>query len=155
MHLKYQTAVATLVQFILLSLLGIANGLNSIVTTCHSSGSDCVSNTIVSLIFFILTAAWFGAIWIVGYAAQERRSKRLAQLLICGEGLVALVAYFNARHHTDALGLITSIVDLILALWIITLAFRLMRSSGGRIVTKQRGAGRPRKRHRKPPVSGL
>jgi len=142
MKLKYETAVATLVQFILLSFLGIANGLNSVVTTCRKDGSDCISNMIVSIIFFILTALFFAVIWILGYSAQERRSKRLAQLLICAEAFIALIAFFNARHHTDALSLITSLTDLCLAIWIITLAFRLMRANGGRVVSKQR----PRRR---------
>ncbi|MGC1176531.1 MAG: hypothetical protein WA843_00510 [Candidatus Saccharimonadales bacterium] len=144
MTFKYETAVATLVQFITLSLLGIANGVNSVVTTCHGDKGDCVSNLIVSLIFFILTALWFGAVWVLGYAAQERRSKRLAQLLICAEVLIAMAALFNARHHTDVLSLITSLVDLLLAVWIITLAFRLMRAGGGRVVSRQRGRARRR-----------
>jgi len=146
MKLKYQTAVATLVQFIMLSLLGIANGLNSVVTTCRHDGSNCVSNLLVSLIFFILTAAWFGAIWVLGYTAQERRSKRLAQLLIMAEGLIALIALFNAKHHTDALSLITSLFDLIMAVWIVTLAFRLMRTGGARVVKRQRPRNRNRAR---------
>ncbi|HEX7632921.1 MAG TPA: hypothetical protein VF401_01195 [Candidatus Saccharimonadales bacterium] len=147
MRFKYETAVITLVQFIVLSLLGIANGLNSIVSTCHTDHGDCISNTIVSLIFFLLTCAWFAFIWVLGYTAQERRSKRIAQLLICAEGLIALVALFNAKHHTDLLGLSTSVIDLVLAVWIITLAWRLMRSGGGRIVSKQRaGNGRARRR---------
>lgn len=138
MRFKYETGVITLVQFIVLSLLGIANGLNSIVSTCRSTSSDCISNLIVSLIFFILTAAWFAFIWILGAAAQERRSRRLAQALIAAEALIALVALFNAKHHTDWLSLGTSLIDLFLAIWVITLAFRLMRSGGSRIVTKHR-----------------
>jgi hypothetical protein len=154
MRFKYETGIITLVQFILLSLLGIANGLNSIVTTCHNTGRDCISNTIVSLIFFIITTAWFAFIWILGYTAQERRSRRLAQVLIAAEAMIALIAYFNARHHTDWLSLSTSLIDLILAVWVITLAIRLMRAGGGRVVTKQRGvAGRSRRR--RPPTTDL
>jgi drug/metabolite transporter (DMT)-like permease len=143
--LTYQTAVATLIQFITLSFLGIANGLNSIVTTCRHDGHDCTSNLIVSIIFFILTALWFGAVWILGTLAQERRSKRLALLLIGAELLIAMVAYFNARHHTDALGLATSLIDLALALWIITLALRLVRAKGERITSS---SGQRRRRQR-------
>lgn len=149
MKFRYGTGFATLVQFILLSLLGIANGLNSIVTTCHNTGRDCVSNLIVSLIFFIITVAWFAFIWILGYTAQERRSKRLAQLLIAAEVLIAMVAYFNARHHTDALSLVTSLIDLALALWIIILAILLIRSigrSGGKRPRPAVSSGRPRRR---------
>jgi predicted neutral ceramidase superfamily lipid hydrolase len=150
MRFRYETGVITLVQFIVMSLLNIANGLNSIVTTCHNTGSDCISNLIVSLVFFILITAWFAFIWILGYAAQERRSKRLAQLLIAAEGTIALFAYFNARHHTDWLSLATSIIDLVLAMWVIILAFRLMRAKGGRVVARQSG----RRRRRRPPTAG-
>jgi uncharacterized membrane protein len=146
--LTYQTAVATLIQFITLSFLGIANGLNSVVSTCRHDGTDCISNLIVSIIFFILTAAWFGAIWIIGAIAQERRSKKFAFILIGAEALIALVALFNAKHHTDALGLATSVIDLLLALWIITLAFRLMMSGGARVVT-----GQHRRRQRRHTIS--
>jgi drug/metabolite transporter (DMT)-like permease len=143
--LTYQTAVATLIQFITLSFLGIANAMNSIVTTCRHDGHDCISNLIVSIIFFILTALWFGCVWILGTLAQERRSKRLALLLIGAEGIIAMIAYFNARHHTDALSLATSLIDLALALWIITLAFRLVRAKGERITS---GSGQRRRRRR-------
>lgn len=147
MNLKYQTAVATLVQFITLTLLGIANAVNSMVATCRHDSPNCASNIMVSLVFFIFTAGWFGAIWILGYTAQERRSKRLAQLLIAVEAFVGLIALFNARHHTDLLGLSTSIIDLILVLWVISLAFRLMRSDGKRI-TKTRSRSRQRQRRK-------
>ena len=150
MKLRYETGIATLIQFIVLSFLSIANNLNSIVTTCHRQSSDCISNMIPSIIFFILTATWFAAIWMLGYLAQERRSKRLAQLLICAEALIALVAFFNVKHHSDVLSLLTSIIDLCLAIWIIVLAFRLMRAKGGRIVTSQRA-----RRRRLPPTEDL
>jgi uncharacterized membrane protein len=145
-RLRYETAIATFIQFVTLSLLGIANAVNSTVTTCHADSHDCISNLIVSIIFFILTALWFACVWVLGFAAQERRSKRLAQLLIAVEAFIALIALFNARHHTDFLSLFTSILDLSLAVWIIVLAWRLMRSSGGRIVARQR----PRRRRKHP-----
>lgn len=138
MKLTYQTGIATFIQFITLSLLGIANGANSVVTTCRHDSTNCISNLIVSLIFFILTALWFAAVWILGYMAQERRHRRLAQLLIAAEGGIALIALFNAKHHTDILGLVTSLLDMALAVWIIYLALRLMRSGGDRVVTRQR-----------------
>jgi hypothetical protein len=148
MRLTYETAIATLIQFIVLSFLNIATGLNSVVTTCHS-GNDCVSNLVVSIIFYLLATAWFGCVWILGYAAQERRSKRLAQLLIAAEAFIALIAFFNAKHHTDTLSLITSITDLLLAIWIITLAYRLMKAGGGRVVAR----GGQRARKRRPPTA--
>jgi len=147
MKLTYQTGVATLIQFITLSFLGIANGVDSVVTTCRHDGSNCVSNLLVSLVFFILTALWFGLVWLLGYTAQERRSRRLAQLLIVSEAFIALIALFDTKHHTDALGLGTSLLDLALCVWIIVLAFRLMLAGNKRITTK------PRARRRKDPTA--
>jgi hypothetical protein len=148
MRLTYETATATLIQFIVLGLLNIANGLDSIVTTCHHTGGDCVGNIFSSLIFYILTVGWFGMVLVVGYAAQESRSKRLAQLLIAAEGLIGLVALFNIKlnlaYHSGFLSLGTSVVDLLLAIWIITLAYRLMRAGGKRITPRQRSRKRQR-----------
>jgi glucan phosphoethanolaminetransferase (alkaline phosphatase superfamily) len=144
MRFKYETGIITFVQFVALSLLGIGNLLNSVVSTCHDSSTDCISNLLVSLIFFLLTTAWFAVVWVLGWAAQERRSRKLALLLIGAEAFIALIAFFNAKHHTDYLSLFTSLVDFFLALWVITLAWRLMRAKGGRVVTKQRARQRRR-----------
>jgi heme A synthase len=140
--LTYQTAVACLIQFVTMSFLTLANEGNSVVTTCHNHG-DCFSNLLSSLIFFILTAAWFGVVWMLGYTAQEQRSRRLAQVLIIAELAIAVVAIFNAKHHTDILSLFTSLLDVALALWVISLAWRLMRSGGGRVVSRSRSRKRP------------
>lgn len=148
MRLTYETSTGTLIQLIVLSFLNIGNGANSIIANCRHH-NDCVVNVLTSIIFYMLIVLWFGAVWVLGYMAQERRSRRLAQLLICAELLVAAIALFNAKHHTDVLGLFTSVVDLVLALWIITLAFRLMRAGNSRVVSRQR----PRRRLRKPPAS--
>jgi uncharacterized membrane protein HdeD (DUF308 family) len=144
MRLTYETAVATLIQFILLSFLNIVNGIDSTVSSCRTDGGDCATNVIVSLVFYILIAAWFGGVWLLGSAAQEQRSKRLAQLLIAAELMVAAVAYFNIKHRNpgDYLSLVISVIDLILAIWVITLAIRLIRAKGGRVVNKQRGRQR-------------
>lgn len=142
MKLKYETAVATLIQFVLLTFLNIATGLSSVVSECHKDSSNCVSNLLVSLIFFLLISVWFGFIWILGFAAQDRRSKRLARVLIVAEVFIALIALFNAKHHTSALSLATSLIDLALAIWVIALAYRLSRADGGRIMSKPRARQR-------------
>lgn len=142
MKLKYETGIATLIQFITLSILNVFNGIDSIVTTCHQHDGDCISNTLLSMAFFVLAAGFFGCVWILGYFAQERRSKRLAQLLIGAELMISAIAFFNVRHHNNVINLFTSLVDLALAAWVILLAFRLMRSGGGRVVSKQRARQR-------------
>lgn len=143
MALRYETGIATLTQFIVMTLLNFANAISSSVTGCTNGGNDCVSNVILSLLFFLLITAWFGFLGMLGYAAQERRNPRLAQILLAAEGAVAMVSLFNARHFPDLLGLLTSLIDFGLAAWVAWLAFRLMRARGGRIVT---ASSRARKR---------
>ncbi len=133
MKLTYQTAAAGLVQLGVMTLLNVLNGGYSVVTQCQKGGSDCVGNLILSLLYFMLLTAWFTGLWFLAVAAQERRSPRLALLLAGAEGLVLLVAVFNARHHNYMLGLVTSIVDALLAAWIIMLALRLAHARGGRV----------------------
>jgi hypothetical protein len=143
MKLTYETGIATFIQFITLGLLNIISGLTSVVTDCREGATDCVTGALVSVVFFLLICGWFGFVALLGYLAQERRSKRMAQLLIAAEAMVVVIAGFNAKHHNDLLGLIISLVDLVLATWIIILAFRLMRSGGKRITrTRQRTRSR-------------
>ena len=144
MRITYETGIATFVQFVVLSLLNIATVTNSIITTCHSHGDSCLTNSLSSVVYYLLIVVWFGVVWQVGYRAQLRRSRRLCQLLILVEGFVALIAIFNARHHNDTLGLIVSALDASFAIWVIYLATRLLRARGGRIVASERSR---RRRH--------
>lgn len=139
--LTYQTGISTLIQFIVLSFLTLATQIGSIVTTCRKDSGNCVSNLITSLIFYILVAVVFGSIWLIGVAAQNLRSKRLAFLLICVEGLIALGSAFSLKlglHSKNVFALFASLIILALALWTIMLAFRLMKSEGKRISTGRR-----------------
>lgn len=149
MKLTYETGTATLIQFITLGILNILTGLDSVVQTCRHDSTNCLENIFTSFVFYLLIVTWFGIVCVIGYAAEQKRSRRLAQLLILAEILIAFVAFFNIRlslrYHNSLLSLFTSAADLILAIWIISLAFRLMRAGSGRVVVKQRKR-RPRKR---------
>ena len=148
MKLTYETGTATLIQFITLSLLNILTGLDSVATTCRKEDGDCLGDFLISFIFYLLVVFWFGVVCVLGYGAQQRRSKLLARLLIAAEVMIAMVALFNIKLNLagshSLLSLFTSIVDLILAIWIISLAFRLMKAGSGRVVAKQR----PRRRQK-------
>lgn len=154
MKLTYETGIATLIQFIVLSFFTLGSQVVSVVTTCHNDGGNCIGNLLTSIIFYILVAMVFGSIWIIGVGAQERRGKRLAQLLVSIEGLVALGALFSLKlslHNKSIFALIASFLIFALAIWIITLAWRIMRSGGNRI---SRGSGRGgRSRQRKHSIS--
>jgi hypothetical protein len=139
MNLKYQTGVATLAQFIVMSALNFINSVAGDVQSCTSDGG-CLGDVVLNLLYFLLVAVWFGFIWVLGYTAQDRRSKRIAQVLILAEAAIALVALQDTRGniahtHHDILGFFTSVIDLGFAIWVITLAWRLMRAGGGRVTT--------------------
>jgi hypothetical protein len=140
-RLYYQTAIATLIQFIIASLFILVTQLGSSVVTCFKDSSNCISNLITSVIFFILVSVVFGIVWAIGFFAQERRSRRLAQLLICVEGILGFLALFSVKlnaHSRSISGLIASFGLLVMSGWIISLAFRLMRAKGGRVMARRR-----------------
>lgn len=142
MRLTYETGTATLIQFIVLGLLNIGNALQSIITTCNHPGADCVGNLLSSIIYYLLIVVWFGLIVVLGFGAQERRSKRLAITLIGAELAVLAVALYNIKlnltYHNGFLSLLTSFADVILSVWVVSLAYRLMKTKGGRAVKRQR-----------------
>src|SRR5947209_5875547 len=114
MKLRYETGVATYVQFIVVSLLALVNQINSTLVSCIHH-DECISNIIPNTGYFIVTAFVFGLIWMLGWFAQEKRSRWLALGLIGIELLAIKVAEHNAKHHTDILGLVSSIINIILA----------------------------------------
>ena len=138
MKIRYQTGVVTLIQFIAGVALGFLNEVSSSISGCIGTGSTCVSNTLVSLVLIILTAVWFAFVAALGYAAQDRRSRRLARYLIAAEAIIAVVALFDAKHFPNILSLITSIVDFCLAAWALLLAYRLSKANGGRVIAPTR-----------------
>lgn len=137
MKIRYQTGFASLIQFIIISILGVPHALVSIISTCSSDHTNCVSNMIVSLIFFILTVMWFGFIAALGFFAQDKRNAKLAFILIGCEAANAVVAgYINFPGGTNILDKSISLIDTALSIWVIILAFKLMRAKGGRVVKK-------------------
>lgn len=138
MHIKYQTGVTTLAQFVSMAILNLVSMIASSVHSCVKSGSECVGDVTINLLYFLVLAAWFGFVWVLGYAAQDRRSKRIAQVLIIAEVVILLAALLDARHFPNILGLVTSVLDAAFAVWTIVLAWRLIRSNGARVTTTRR-----------------
>jgi hypothetical protein len=138
MKIRYQTGIVTLIQFIIGAALGFINDLASSISGCVGHGTDCVSNTLVSLVLILLTTAWFAFVAALGYAAQDRRSRRLARFLMLAEAAIAVVALFDAKHFPNLLSLFTSLIDLGFALWVLLLAYRLSKANGGRIINSPR-----------------
>lgn len=147
MKLRYETGVATMIQFIVLGMLNLLYAFYSSIHSCLQH-DECASNSVLAIVYFVLIGIWLGFLGALGYAAQDKRSKRLSQALIAAEGMTGLVALFNLNHYADYFGAVISAIDLCFALWIIWLAFRLMRSGGGRI---RATSSRPRQRKRPTP----
>lgn len=145
MKLTYETGIATLIQFVTISVLNIATQITATVNACTTKGGQsCTTGSFTSILYYMLIVAWFGIIWALGYQTQQRRSRRLSVLLIAVEFGVFVIAYHNARAHKDMIGLITSLVDIGFAIWVSWLAFRLFRARGGRIVASERARRRKR-----------
>jgi hypothetical protein len=146
--LRYETGTATLIHFIVMMLFGFVNAIAAIIDECKDTDAiNCIQSSGISFIFVLVTAGWFGFLAMIGYAAQEQRSHRLAKVLMAAELMVLVVALFDIKHfHSSSntiFELLTSIIDAAFAAWIITLAFRLNRAKGGRITVP---ANRPRRR---------
>ncbi|MEO7364097.1 MAG: hypothetical protein ABIV43_01145 [Candidatus Saccharimonadales bacterium] len=144
MKLTYETGVATLVQFVVISLLNVGTQVTSVVKSCTTEGGSCLTTAFSSTGYFMLIVIWFGLLWMLGYQAQQRRSRNLCLGLVAAEFMVFVISYHNAKHFPDLLSLLTSLADIALALWVIYLAIRLLRARGRRIVTGERAR---RRRH--------
>lgn len=144
MKFGYQTGVATFIQFVLMVVLGVPNSIISIISSCQSNGSDCIINTITSIILFIFTTLWFAFILGAGYFAQKNRSTRFAAVLIASEVITVSVAgRFDLPRQSDLLGKALSLIAIVLGLVIIYIALHVLLARGHRIVK-----GSPRKRKR-------
>jgi hypothetical protein len=141
--LKYETSIVTFIQFITMSLLYFLINLGSIITNCRGHSYNCVSNSISSITFSIVAIFAFGLVWLLGYFVQNRRNRRLALLLIVIESGIFIVELLDAHNFPNILSLLTSLLDALLALWVITLAVRLYLAKGGRIVSRSRNRKRP------------
>jgi preprotein translocase subunit SecG len=150
MHLTHETAKATIIQFTVLAFLNIVDALQSILSTCFHSGSECVSNLLSSVIYYVLIVVWFGIILALGISAQETRNKSFVRALILAELAVIVVAGYNIKldtnstNHNGILSLLTSLVDVVIAIWVIRLSYRLSRAEGGRVVKRSRQRQRTR-----------
>jgi len=144
MKIRYQTGTATIVQLVVMLLLNFATALQAIITSCVHHDS-CVSGIVINFLFLIVLAVWLMLLAALGYMAENRRSRKFALVLLAGEALVAVVTFFNIRHFPNILGLITSIVDFSMAIWVIILAYRLRKSITSTVSLAPAGQ-RPRRR---------
>lgn len=137
-------------QFAVVTIFGLLTQLGPAIGDCVKSRGDCTNEVMSSLLYVVLLGVWLIFVSVIGYAAQDRRNRRMAQLLIACEGFIGLISLFNARHFPSILGLISSLVNFGFAVLAIYLAWNIIRSGGGRIVSSSPLAGRngPRRRRR-------
>lgn len=144
MRIRYETGLATMAQLIIGTAMSFVGAAASIISGCRTeSGADCVSNTFVSLVLVILTVCVYMCLLGLGYAAQERRSKRLAKLLILAEAVVALFYLFDTRHAPTYADRFTNFIAFATAAWVMVVAIRLLRAGRRRIVRRRQSAVKP------------
>ncbi len=144
-RLRYETGIITFVQLVTVVPLAFVNGLLDIFDSIGEGEGHVMETIIFAMIFVLMLAFWFGLVSALGYAAQERRSRFFAKMLIAAELGTGGAALLYMQHPGDALGFITALIIGLLALWAIVLAFRLHQSRGGRIVARG-GSHRSRRR---------
>lgn len=142
--LRYQTGTASFIQLAVVVLLVVINNLLTLIDSCRS-GSECAVTALFSMVFIFMTFLWFFVLSAIGYAAEERRSRNLAYLLIAGQLATMAVAYGFFKHPANWFGMLSALIVLILAGWVIVLAWRLSKAKGKRIVARSVN-NRPRKR---------
>ena len=136
LKLKYETGIATTIQFIGLTALNFISAIYTSTNQCmKGSGSgSCVSDIVLEVVYFLVITFWFGFLWMAGFATQDRRSKRIAQFLILAEGLVFLVGLYGIVKHRDSLiGILISLAEIFTSVWVAWLALRLILARGGRV----------------------
>lgn len=146
MKLHYQTATATFIQLAVMTLLVVIGGIMNLAKNCENS-SECVTNSFLWIIIAFLIACWYGTLFALGYFAQENRSYKLARLLIAGELFTAFIALMFIKNPSSFYSGFGAIIALLLAVWVIILAWRIYKARGSRIPTSTRSnSRRPRKR---------
>ncbi len=138
-RLTYQTGIAATIQFIVMTILNLIAAFSKSIHQCTVNAGTCAGNVVLYVLYFIFLTVGFGVVWAIGFAAQDRRSRRLAQLLILIELGVLMVSLFDFQHANPSLfSQASNIIGALLAVWVMWLAFRLTRSKGGRVVSRHR-----------------
>ncbi|HEU4984148.1 MAG TPA: hypothetical protein VFT58_00795 [Nitrososphaera sp.] len=140
MRLRYQTGTATFIQLATAMFLIVINNVIAFISACTEESSECAITAMFSLVFIIMSGLWFLAVSAIGYGAEDRRSGKLAYVLIIAELMTIAAAFGFFQHPSNWFSGLSALVIIVLAAWIIVLAWRLSRAKGGRIVH------RPRKR---------
>lgn len=151
MKLRYNTGQATVLQFIVVMLFGfVTNTISIIQAMGREESGSFATNLLLTVVILIFQAVWLGFICVVGFAAQDKRNRSLALLLIALEAASFVVALFNLRHPGNAVAFVASLSHMIIAAYVAWLAFEIYRARGKRIVSRTRSssatAPRPRRR---------
>ncbi len=145
--MRYQTSTATFVQLAVMTLLVIMGGIADVAKNCENA-SECLTNSFLWIVIAFMIACWYAVLFAIGYFAQEKRSYKLARILILGELFTAFVALMFLRTPSSLLGVITSGAAIVLALWAIVLAYRIYKARGSRITTSTKRTSGQRARRR-------
>lgn len=134
MKLHYQTGTATFIQLAVVLFLIVLNNIITLVQRCVGNSINCVGDAFVSLVMIVFAGAWFGFLSVLGYAAQDKRSQRLATALIVAQVGTAFAALAMMRLPGSWYVAVSAAIVFVIAIWVIVLAIRLRQAKGRRIV---------------------
>lgn len=128
---NHNVSHATFIQAVVVIVLTAVNGVYSGLTSCLGADkADCTTNSVLAVILVILAIIWFGFLSAMSYAAWVRRTTALIVLFAALEAITGGVSAFDLIHFDNAIGLITSLIDLLLALWVLYMTYHLFQLRG-------------------------
>ncbi len=130
---NHNVSHATFIQAAAVIILTAINGVFSGLDSCFGHDkTDCTTNSVLAVVLVILAIGWFGFLSAMAYAAWIRRTTALIIIFILVEIITTGVSGFDLIHSGsgNALGLISSLIDLLAGLWVLYMSYFLLRLRG-------------------------
>lgn len=136
---SYQTGMASLIQLIIVAILGIPRELVSIINSCQNGKTACFDSLFFSAIIYVLLVVWFSVMAAIGYFAEDTRNPKFAySIIFCEIITFTIVIFVNFVSETNYILKSVSLIYGLLSLWIIYLAIKLINSHGKRMTRRSR-----------------
>lgn len=122
---------AAFIQAVILIILTVINGIYSGLDSCFGSDkADCTTNSVLALVLVILAIIWFGFLTAMAYAAWVRRTLTIIVIFILLEVITTGISAFDLIHGDNALGIISSLLDMLAGLWVLFMSYSLFKLRG-------------------------
>lgn len=128
---NHNVSQATFTQAAIVIILTAINGIFSGLSSCLGQDkADCTTNSVLAVVLVVLAIIWFGFLSALSYAAWIRRTTALIVIFILLEIITTGVSAFDLKHYDNVVGLITSLINLLVGLWVLFMSVHLFRLRG-------------------------